>query len=282
MIEVRYKARLGNNLFQYALGRILAEELGFALRADMIAGFPNTGQEVLGAAHDSPTQVLSGNRVDLAALLSDRSARRIVLDGWFQRIEYFRPWRERIRRWLEIAPRVVVPEERPELVVHVRRTDYVANGWALPFAYFEEALKRCQPVGGGIWIATDDPKDPFLRRFGRWKPKILTSPALDQFAVMMQAKKLILSQSTFCWWPAFLGNAGVIIAPRPSHGVWSGGDEMDGADLIEEGRFSCLVCGKQDPPTRRERRYQASRKLKRTWILRLNRRLGLSLRVPPP
>lgn len=40
MIEVRYRNRLGNNLFQYALGRILAEEKGYALKAAPIAGFP--------------------------------------------------------------------------------------------------------------------------------------------------------------------------------------------------------------------------------------------------
>ena len=42
MIEVRYKGRLGNNLFQYCLGRILSEALGFALQANAIPGFPGT------------------------------------------------------------------------------------------------------------------------------------------------------------------------------------------------------------------------------------------------
>ncbi len=38
MIEVRYKGRLGNNLFQYCFGRILAESLGFTLKAEYIEG----------------------------------------------------------------------------------------------------------------------------------------------------------------------------------------------------------------------------------------------------
>jgi hypothetical protein len=49
MIEVRYKGRLGNNMFQYCLGRILAEGLGFALKADPIPAFPSTAQYVDGA-----------------------------------------------------------------------------------------------------------------------------------------------------------------------------------------------------------------------------------------
>ena len=51
MIEVRYnkfayKALIGNNMFQYCLGRILAEELGFALQAEAIPGFPNTAERI--------------------------------------------------------------------------------------------------------------------------------------------------------------------------------------------------------------------------------------------
>jgi len=60
VIEVRYKARLGNNLFQYCLGRILAEELAFELHAQAIPGFPNTAQRVNGSNCDGPEQILSG------------------------------------------------------------------------------------------------------------------------------------------------------------------------------------------------------------------------------
>jgi hypothetical protein len=48
MIEVRYKGQLGNNMFQYCLGRILAEELGFALQAGPISGFSNTEEKIGG------------------------------------------------------------------------------------------------------------------------------------------------------------------------------------------------------------------------------------------
>jgi hypothetical protein len=48
MIEVRYKARLGNRMFQYCLGRILAEQLDFRLVAEPLSGFPNTRQKIEG------------------------------------------------------------------------------------------------------------------------------------------------------------------------------------------------------------------------------------------
>ena len=42
MIDVKYNGGLGNNLFQYCFGRILAERLGYALAAPPIPGFAGT------------------------------------------------------------------------------------------------------------------------------------------------------------------------------------------------------------------------------------------------
>ena len=41
MIQVNFLGRLGNNLFQYAFGRILAESMGYALRSPKISYFNN-------------------------------------------------------------------------------------------------------------------------------------------------------------------------------------------------------------------------------------------------
>ena len=82
-------------MFQYCLGRILAEELGFALQADALPGFPNTGQKIEGLSIEEPEQLLSGQKIDWDEVRADRSHRRIILYGWFQRYEYYRPWRQR-------------------------------------------------------------------------------------------------------------------------------------------------------------------------------------------
>lgn len=139
VIEVRYRGRFGNHLFQYCFGRILAEELGFALRAEPISGFPGTAAEVSGAVHEGPVVVLDGHVVDLPAILRDRSPRRIVLDGYFQRYEYYRPYREPIRaEWLRAADGPSPDIDAGDLALHVRLGDYVAaHDAALPFSYYE-------------------------------------------------------------------------------------------------------------------------------------------------
>ena len=120
MIDVRYRDRLGNRMFEYCLGRILAEKLDFALQADALPGFPNTGQKIAGLSFEEPEQLLSGHKINWDEVRADRSHRRIVLDGWFQRYEYYRPWRREIQKWLAIDPAVQTPDIKPGVVVHVR------------------------------------------------------------------------------------------------------------------------------------------------------------------
>lgn len=280
MVEVRYKARFGNNLFQYCLGRILAEELGFALQADPIPGFPNTAQRVTGATHVGPEQILSGQCIPLEGILADRSPRRIQMHGWFQRHEYFRPHQARIREWLAFDPAIRQPEEVPDVVVHVRRTDYVPLGWALPFSYYDEALTRIMPQGGRILIMTDDRKDPFFRKFARWKPRFSTGTAMEDLLAMTRAPRLVMSQSTFSWWPTFLGDKLEVACPLPSFGAWSPQGEASEANLIERDRFLCIECREPYQPTLADRWHQKRRALWRRVVLAANRRLKLSLREP--
>lgn len=279
MVEVRYKARLGNNLFQYALGRLLAEELGLELSAQPIPGFPNTAQRVPGVRHEGPEQLLTGHAIDLQGILADRSARRIVLDGWFQRHEYYRPYRARIREWLQFDPDIHVADPPPGVVLNVRRTDYVQLGWALPFSFYEEALDRLRVDGETIWIVTDDPRDPFFRQFGP-DVRFFQGTDLQQLRFMSRARRLVMSQSTFSWWPTFLGNPETVICPDPAFGAWSAQGEARDARLIERDRFVCVPCCESYRPTSAEARYQSRRALRRRVVLALNRRLGLSLPEP--
>lgn len=255
MVEVRYKGQLGNNLFQYALGRILATEFGYALAAPPIEGFPDTAEAVAGARHDSPIVEVSGG-AQLSQLRANQPRARIVLDGWFQHYEYYRPHRERIRQWLAFADDLPAPETVPDTVVHVRRRDYVAIGWALPFSFYEEALGRLAPTGR-VWILTDDPGDPFFRRFAPWRPLFSTGTALEDLRFMSAARRIVMSQSTFSWWATFLGDPEEVICPMPSFGTWA--PTGDDVSMIERDRFTCLPCPEPYRPSLSESWYQRRR-----------------------
>jgi hypothetical protein len=273
LIEVRYKGRLGNNLFQYCLGRILAEELGFALKAVPIPAFPNTAQRVSGEIHEGPEEVFKGPQlIPLETILADQSPRRIILDGWFQRYEYYRPRREKIQEWLTFDPTIRVPEAAPDIIVNVRRTDYVQAGWALPFSYYHEAIETVLPQGGEVWIVTDDRRDPFFRKFARWEPIFFSGTAPEQLLFMARAPRLVMSQSTFSWWPTFLGDVQQVICPIPGFGVWSKTDQAkdpgcNDTNLIEQDRFICIRCADSYRPTRLEASYQYIRLMMRRRMI---------------
>jgi hypothetical protein len=281
MIEVRYRDRLGNNLFQYCLGRILAEALGFAMEAPPLAGFPGTRAQISGDRHDAPPEVLTGQRIDFDRLLADRTPRKIILDGWFQRREYYRPFQPRIRQWLALDPSIQVPSSGDRLVVHVRRLDYVTTQWALPFSFYEEAIERAGAGNEGIWIVTDAPTDPFFRRFKKFRPNFFSGSALEDLAFMTQSRRLVISQSTFSWWPAFLGNQAKVYAPVPKTGIWAGDIGGNNPNLIEKDRFICLECREGYQPNSWEFIHEKWRRFKRRQIHSLNRRFGWPSKVPP-
>jgi hypothetical protein len=279
MVEVHYPGRLGNNLFQYCLGRILAENFGYALQAEAIPGFPNTNQRVDGSRHKGPEQILTGHRIELDRILADRHPRRIVLNGFFQCHEYYRPYRASIREWLAFDPAIRVPDvPSSAVVVNVRRTDYVQLKWAIPFSFYERALEHLLPQGGDVWIVTDDHRDPFFRHFARWRPKFFSGTGLEQMLFMTQAARLVMSQSTFSWWPTFLGNHQEVVCPRSSFGAWSNSghnQSASDASLIERDRFTCLECREPYRPTKGEMRYQQQRLLRQRVVLKFKRWLRL-------
>jgi hypothetical protein len=271
MIEVRYQDRLGNNLFQYCMGRILAEELGFGLKCDPLPGFPNTSEIVAGNTHDGPLEIVTGHAIPFRSILKDPTPRHIVLAGWFQRAEFYKPYRDRIRRWLEAPRPHDVASVSHDLVVHVRRTDYIANGWALPFSYYQQAIDLIYQPGMVVSIATDDPHDPFFDHFKRWRPVFLKGGVMDHFEAMRDARNLVMSQSSYSWWAAFLSKSQRTICPIPISGVWSQSREIERGNLLVDSElFECLECEDIYRPTIRELLYQK----KLTLIRRLCVKLG--------
>ena len=138
------------------------------------------------------------------------------------------------------------------------------------------------PEGGDVWIVTDDSRDPFFGRFARWRPRFCAGTALEQMRFMVNARRLVMSQSTFSWWPTFLGNPDQVVCPVPSFGAWSEQGEARDASLVESDRFICLECREPYRPTSSEARHQDHRVRWRRMVLGMNRHFHLSLPEPPP
>jgi len=266
-VEVRFFGHLGNNLFQYALGRVLAEELGHALvcvapaaragfdRVEKASGIADTLPALAHHFADVPLQlpgreVISpqlrlvlgeqpewhGHGINLAHVLRTGHGRRIVLRGYFQRSEYFLPYRERIRRWFQLPP--VDGELRPgprDIVVHLRRSyDMRVLDRMLSLRFYEQVLEagsfdRVLVCGLGIDAAT-------RAALARFRPEYLELDALATLRLLQRATSIAIANSTFSWWGAWLSDAGRIFFPRPAGGIWSP-ERPDMALEVPEARY---------------------------------------------
>lgn len=230
MIEIRYSTRLGNQLFQYALARIIASELNLFLPASPIPGFPSTFQAIPGRCIVEPKAILKGQDLDLSALLQNFNDHHLILDGNFQQSSLYLPWSQELRsHWLTPeVPSGFTGADPDDLVIHIRRTDYLWQGWGLPFSTYQtiiesHAIRR-------VVIVTDDPKDPFLWRFRKYKPLIRSTTAFDDFLYLRSSNTIMLSPSSFSWWAAFLSEARRIYFPIPKSGIWAPG-HSEGVNL---------------------------------------------------
>lgn len=245
MIRVVYDGNLGNNLFQYCFGRILAERLEYRLVATPISGFPETYWSIDGKSYASQNPiVLRGQKPDLSVLDGPDPGREIILTGYFQRYEYYAPYADAIKSWLRLdAPPDDVVVDGDDVVVGIRRgRDYIPRH-GLPLSYYESALSRL--CYRNVHICTDSPNDAFVRYLAKRHAATIRPPgAIDNLAFIKRFKKIIISNSTFLWWAAFLSAADEIVFPRPANGFWCSSDPLSKNIALEvpEPRYIVLRC----------------------------------------
>jgi hypothetical protein len=235
MIQLQMLGLVGNNLFQYAFARILSEELCYALEVThspykprknipqlmaLMSTFQDAPLSVPGRVYNRPEdrtafldhQGFDGFRVDLASMLANRDPRCIKVKGYFERYEIFRRHKDRIRAWYGVDPISCGYDIGPDdVVMHVRRGDFITFGRAITLTYYKDILDRLDfrklyVCGFGL--------DPEVKEaFKRYRPIYVQGEPVDDFLFMKGFNRIIQSQSTFAWWAGFLSQAEEIHAP---------------------------------------------------------------------
>lgn len=173
------------------------------------------------------------------------------IEGTMQRMSYIEEHRERICDWLSYDESLKFPEYTHEdcCVIQFRGGDYLTGNSALPPRYYEMAMDNMRSLTNNgnlkFYVVTDDPtnakkyipegevvgsaisdeKDPYQGSIGWYKYP--GGPIGIDYAILNQAENVIVSSSTFGFFPAWTNrNAENVIAPKywfdwnASNGWW--------------------------------------------------------------
>ena len=219
MVKVEYIGRLGNNLFQYCFGRILATKLDCGLQADLIPGFPGTIPIRRIALPMLQHEIIEGHQVDLESLLDTRKRRKIILRGFFQRYEYYQAYKNEITSWLSTDQRFEFDER--DLTISIRAGDIWRSETntvihpdycALPFSFYKSIIENGN--WSNIHVVTEDADDPMVRKLAReYAVEVHSSDPMSDFNRLRSSANIVLSVGTFSWWAAWLSEATSIFYP---------------------------------------------------------------------
>lgn len=232
MNVIRLMGGLGNQLFQYALGRAQKEN-GIDVAYD-ITKFRKGGHRsyMLGKFNiDIKFSPFLGHKT-IADSIGSPSFNKNYLTtsshnffGYWQYLDYFKHILPKLREEIRVKEEYCTKEyydmrdrivDDAGVALHVRRTDYLTSDSidCIPVAYYTEALKR---VSGNVYVFSDDiewcrsvfKKEYFLRDF-----TFINSEYHLDFELMGYCRKKIIANSTFSWWSAILTRSDTVITPN--------------------------------------------------------------------
>lgn len=249
LIEIKFQGRLGNKMYQYALGRIIAENLGLALDA-RLHEFPNASS-VDGHRFEVPVQRLTGHRLDLNSILADRTPRRIVVDGFFHRHELYAEHIESLRAWFDHDEAQWLRPHKKELVLHVRGGDLYRTSGAphpnfppIPFRHYRRVIEETKPEQ--VAVVCESADDPVATKItDRFGGRLISQTPAQDFYFLKSAGQIVLSLSSLAWWAAWLSHADKIVFPM--YGFWHPeGVRRDVSTMVPEARYLNVDLGIMD------------------------------------
>lgn len=235
MISIPLIGGLGNQMFQYAICRTLAESNGYnfhILTTDRHKNELTTyfNLPMIGYCSDhrsvdnlsfkqhyyEDTQV-QGLDSSLNSISDDT-----YLEGFFQTEKYFIQNRSNVEKWFTsiMDPQVLelfvsYPKEE-YCYIHFRGGDYVdfdGGSRILPISYFHHAMTTLKEMYDNIKfvIITDD--TALAKTYFPNEPVLSNSMMVD-FNLLKHAKYSIISNSSFSWWARWLSKESVTVAPK--------------------------------------------------------------------
>jgi len=232
MNVVKVMGGLGNQLFQYAFGRVVEECCGHPTGYDkqwynIICVPPrpyilDKFQVRVNVTNYLKTTKIHEHIGEVPPLYGDNG----YYSGYWQNPNLYTPELiEEFRQSFHVKPEFYTPEflmwrdrirSCKAVALHVRRGDYLLhpNHLVLPLQYYQNALLYMDAMKKDIqvFIFSDD-LDWCRNNFAECNFVELPEDYLE-FELMRECKHFIIANSTFSWWAAYLSMNATIIAPK--------------------------------------------------------------------
>lgn len=230
MVTVRLVGRLGNQMFQYAVCRSVAQKRNYNFYIPTDTDASTEGQHIKNFFDNIELGLKDGEISH--KFLEDTTTQKFneeVLKvhnftefrGFFQSSKYFSDIKSDVKSWFKIKTfeesKIFLEKFDVEkyCYIHLRGTDYKNHGHIfLQKDYYEKAMETVKSKFPNISfvIITDDTisaKEMF--------PEIQSFRNEDMmidFEILYKSKINIIPNSTFSWWSSYLGEKYMVVAPN--------------------------------------------------------------------
>lgn len=165
------------------------------------------------------------------------------VEGWFQNYNYFENIRHILLREIKPKQKIRISKKLRTIIesdnvvaVHIRRTDYIKCHNTLPMEYYQRAiLYFMQKINNPLFLFFSDDiewvrnyfgkKDTYMYicDFGRFED-------FEEMFIMSRCKNMIIANSTFSWWAAWLNQKEEkkVVVPK----LWSRGMSKEEYDNL--------------------------------------------------
>jgi len=244
--------RLGNQMFQYASLRGIAEANGYdwciprpgplELRDELIDHQLFDAFD-LGAARNIGVinkKYLKEKDFTFDPDLLLKCPDNVSLSGYFQSEKYFSHIEKQIIEDFSFVDRILIPCQQTlqfgeAISLHIRRSDYVEKQSYHPLCtldYYQKSLGKL-PQNIPVLIFSDDPswcKNQDLFQADRFIVSETDDNLMD-LCLMTMCSYHIIANSSFSWWGAWLANSKQVVAPK----TWFGpAANINDKDLVPE------------------------------------------------
>lgn len=218
MNVVKIMGGLGNQLFQYAFIKSLEKYDEIGLDISYYDSYFNHSEDIAHRDYLLPyfadgleySGQGSRTRVNQWEYNKDQEYREAYFFGDWQRMSFFDGLDLKIRQKdghitddsKEFAEKM---QNENSVAIHVRRTDYLKFGWELDMGYYKRAIDTIQEhYPDAVFYLFSDAPSWASYNLPQVGAAVIKSDTLNDFYLMSKCKNIIIANSSFSFWAAYL------------------------------------------------------------------------------